>query len=216
MISMTSNLTERALIFLLSPPWPKIGVGLIAFGGVVGAIGYNYTTPSQAGLLSTIATGGSSALLIFLSMMTHQRVSGIEITCIQTRPNNSVENHHKNRFKMNDGVGHLDIYIKLPDWTSEFKIKMDTDPEIDIIPFNRLPSSVKYEGNVLKSDYKLPEFPLILKLSGDPDELGEGEYYFKFTDKRTGVQIKEITLKCDPDPPTSRSDRDEEKIDEWF
>lgn len=213
---MDSSLSEKLIVFLLSPPWPKISVTLVVIGGIVGAIGVRYTAPGLAGLLSTVAAGSFGMFLLSLSLVVHQQVSGITMTCLQTKPTNSSENHHKNRFKMNGGVGHLDIYIEIPNWVSGFKIEMETDPEIDIIPFNRLPRPVSYEGDVLKSDYNLPEFPLILKLSGDPEDLGEGEYYFKFKDKKTDTLIKEITLKCNPDPPTSQNDRGEEEFDEWF
>jgi hypothetical protein len=209
------NISEDILVFLFNPPWRKISVALVAIAGVAGLVISQYNSPTVAGLWSTILVGGLSACLFIFSSIVSRTVSGIEITCIQNRPSNSAENHHKNRFKMNDGVGHLHTYIEIPDWVSGFRIKIKTDPEIEVIPFNRLPRPVTYEENTLKSDYYLPEFPLILKLSGDPEDLGEGEYYFKFKDKKINTKIKEMTLKCDPDPSTA-DERNGDDLDEWF
>ncbi len=142
----------------------------------------------------------------------------MKISCIQTQPKNSVENHHKNRFRISGGIGHIETYIDVPSWAARFEIHIQTNSDIEVIPFENKPNTVHFEDNTLKSDQNMDGFPVKLKLSGEASELAEGEYVLEFVDLRTNNTIKRITLKCSPEPPDhfDEDDLDDDELDAWL
>lgn len=219
---MASDIVERIIILCYSPPWPVVGVALTVITAVVTIPMVIFSFNLEVIMLSTIIIPGLfGGFAMVLSQVVPYRKTGIEITCIQNQPQNSVENHHKSRYKINAGIGHLKAYVDIPDWVTKFEIKVEKNSDIEMIPFDNKPNSVRFENNVLKSDQKLDGFPIKLKLSGEPDELAEGEYILEFVDLRTKNTIQKMTLKCDPEPPDSINENklgDDEirEIDQWL
>lgn len=203
---MPSNFLEKFIIFSGNPTWGKISLGVGGASSLSAII-----LPST---YSKVIFGCLAAMFLSLSIIVPRRSENVKITCIQNSPANSVENHHKNIFQIRYGVSRLETYIDIPSWSSKFRIKLDIDPSIEIIPLEDKPRSVQFENNVLKSDQDMNGFPVTLKLTGEPDELAKGQYILKFTDQRTDRLIKRIILKCDPDPPDQIDELEAENLDE--
>ncbi|WP_336338898.1 hypothetical protein [Haloarcula brevis] len=199
---MSPRIIESVITKSHNPTWGKIAVGTAGLSAVVGLI----LTETAA----QIVTFSVAILAFIIPIIIRKTQSGIKITCLQTRPPNSVENHHNGRFRVSHGIGHLETYFDIPDWATEFDISIESDPAIDIVPWDNKPDSVRLEGNHLKSDQDLNGFPITLKIVGEPDEIAEGEYKLEFKDMKTKKTIKRIELKGDPDPP---EDLDTEQIE---
>ncbi|MDG5778249.1 hypothetical protein VB773_14890 [Haloarculaceae archaeon H-GB2-1] len=206
---MAPNYIEKIIVKSHNPKWGKVAVSIGVLSGLAALI---FSNP--VGKIVSIIIG---LIVLSINYLIPKLKSGIQITCVQTKPPNSVENHHNGRYKISHGIGHLETYIDVPAWATEFNIKMVSDPTIDIIPWDNKPDSVRLEGNHLKSDYDLNGFPITLKIVGDPEDIAEGEYTLKFVDVRANTTIKKVELKGDREPPEDLNvdELEQEEAEEW-
>ena len=200
---------EELVVKFHNPKWGKISIMIFIFSS-----GLSIMLPP---LIAKVGTAIFGVTALITPRAVRRSRKGIQITCIQSRPKNSVENHHNGRFRISHGIGHLETYIDIPDWATEFDILIKSDPTIKIVPWDNKPDSVRLEGNHLRSNQDLNGFPITLKIVGDPDEIAEGEYTLEFIDMRSKRKIKEIELKGDPDPPENIdvTDLEQEEAEEW-
>lgn len=148
-------------------------------------------------------------------------IDDIEITCLQESLRNSAKNQHENIYNVKNGMGKLEMYVKVPEYRSGVDIEIDADGafEIGAIPKhdkNPKPSAVSYENRRLFCDKGLTEFTVVLKISGDAEELGSGRYLMEFVDNPTGNIIHSINIVTSPHlPAESREELDTEEAKEW-
>lgn len=201
---------DRLIIKGRSPSWGKVGVIITLFS----AISYLILPSNYLSKLASILF----ILSFFAAIIIIQNsTSGIEITCIQNNPQNSVRNQHNRRYQISHGIGHLETYFDIPKWSKEFMISLEINGPIEIIPWDNKPDSVNYQDNKLVCHQDINGFPVTLKLAGDPNELAEGEYNLKFENERTGREIHSVEIIGDPEPP-EEVDIDEigaEEAQEW-
>jgi len=216
---MPSEYIEKLAVFIHSPNWGRVGVWSVIIGGITGALLYIFTqlTLGKVGVYSTITPAIFGILITIASNTASRFFPATDISCMQTRPSNSIENHHKEKYRLNSGVGFVETYMDPPSWVTEFKVGIYSEnPDIELTTLDNKPNSVRYEDGVLKSDQRLEGFPLTMKMTGEPEELAEGEYILRFRDEKANNLIKEITLKCDPEPPDDAGDGGEERLEEWM
>lgn len=172
---------------------------------------------SPSAFASNIAVISIAIILFFGGVIVPRVTGGIEITCIQNSPPNSVKNQHLKRYQINQGFGRIDVYIDIPSWANEFEIEMDITGPIEIVPWDNKPDSVLYKNQRFICKEDINGFPVTLKLVGEPEELAEGEYNLNFIDNRTQRVIHSVELIANPDPPANidADDLDSEEEEEW-
>lgn len=203
-------LIDRILVFFRNPQW-----GFLSFAvGVVGTISY-FVLNTESEIKMVVS--GFSILILALIIGFNRFLSGLAITCLQKSPKTGfeVEDQHFRRYNVNHGFAKLDVYVDIPNWISEFDIRLDTNGPFEMTAWN-LSGAVSFENNHLICREDVNGFSFILKVGGDPDELERGIYNLYFYDHRSNREIHSIELITDPDPPNvDEEELDAEDAEEW-
>lgn len=169
--------------------------GVAFFSGVVLALtaianfalsGQNYRTE-----VTLLVLGVGGLVVVYV----RYAVSDMEITYIQVHP--SLEqpsvDHHKNRFRAEDGLIRFDVYVEVPKWMDSFSLNCDADPPFDVGIWDN-PNDIPNEGNKLTCDEGAHNFQFRLHLGDDLENLRTGDRNLSITETKYGACNQTIQL----------------------
>lgn len=183
------NILERIIHWGRQVSGGLVSLLVIGISSVIFVIsGSNILAKSISVVIVTIA---------FSTVFVSRFITGnVSLTCVQTEPEprSSARSQHFKEYSVVDGFAELEVFVEVPEWASEFEIRMDVTDPFDLSVW-KLPDPIKFTDQRLICRQNIHEFSFNLTTGGDVDKLGTGAYTLKFIDHNSNTEIDSIILK---------------------
>ncbi len=177
---------SKAIRLLRNPSWAVIGLFVSAISAGVYVLTRSLYFTQLGILISTI--------LVILTILTANRyVPSISITCLPRKDEMSVKNQHNQEFSFDEFPTEFETYFEIPDWISDFDLTVETVGPIKIGIWEE-PDHIITKGNRIIGGKNTEDVELVIRVGGEPENIGNGTYKLIIVDNNSGSELYELSI----------------------